>query len=150
MNTTPFHRFSGLVLGLDYGRKWIGVAIGETVTGSCRPLRSIQAHNPDAVWGELASLIEEWNPRRIILGLPYHLDGSEGELSTEIRSFGARLQRQSGCTVEFWNEALTTESARHQLSGKNLRRGQASSRGLLNASAAREILSGWISQHAAS
>lgn len=149
MNTSSSHHSSGLILGLDYGRKWIGVAIGETITGSCRALLSIRVKSQEGALLELSKLIEEWNPERIVLGLPYHLDGSEGNLSAEIRAFGAQLEDRHGRAVEFWNEALSTEGVRHEFLPKRSQHNQRSGREYLNAAAAREILSGWINHHVA-
>ena len=136
------------VLGFDYGQRYIGIAVGQTLTGSCRALKSIIVPAGGKLpWNDIEALCREWQPARVIVGLPCHLDGSEGELAKSARSFAEELGRRTQCPVTLWNEALSTEAAREALAEErrrsNTRRG---GRSRLNAEAARTILEGWLEQ----
>lgn len=136
------------VLGFDYGQRYIGIAVGQTLTGSCRALKSvIISAGGELPWNEIEALCREWEPARVIVGLPCHLDGSEGALAKSARRFADELGRRTQCPVTLWNEALSTEAAREALAEErrrsNARRG---GRSRLNAEAARTILEGWLEQ----
>lgn len=81
------------ILAFDFGLRRIGVAVGQTVTGSASPLRVVQngAKGPD--FDAISRLIEEWRPSRLVVGLPLHADGSPGELQSHVDSFVRELWR---------------------------------------------------------
>lgn len=139
---------AGTVLGFDYGQRYIGVAVGQTLTGSSRALKSvIVSSGGDFPWDVIEALCREWQPVRMIVGLPCHLDGSEGMLAKAARRFAEELGRRTQRPVTLWNEALSTEAAREALAEER-RRGNARRHGRtgLNAEAARTILEGWLAQ----
>lgn len=135
------------VLGFDYGRRYIGIAVGQTLTGTSRAIRSLTVGADGPPWHEIEALCEEWHPARLVVGLPCHLDGSEGALAKASRRFAEELRRRTRCPVSLWNEALSTEAARETLAEAR-RRGQSRRIGKtrLNAEAARTILAGWLDQ----
>jgi putative holliday junction resolvase len=137
---------AGTVLGFDYGQRYIGVAVGQTLTGSSRALKSvIIPSGADFPWDEIEALCREWQPTRMIVGLPCHLDGSEGTLAKAARRFAEELGHRTQRPVTLWNEALSTEAAREALAEER-RRSRIRRRGRkgLNAEAARTILEGWL------
>ncbi len=81
------------ILAFDFGLRRIGVAVGQTVTGSASPLGVVVngAGGPD--FDAIAALIDEWSPARLIVGLPLHADGSPGELEPQVDAFVAALGR---------------------------------------------------------
>lgn len=136
------------VLGFDYGQRFIGIAVGQTLTGSCRALKSIIVPaRGDLPWRDIEALCKEWQPDHLIVGLPCHLDGTEGTLAKSARLFAGELRRRTQCPVTLWNEALSTEAAREALAEER-RRGKTrrGGRSRLNAEAARTILEGWLEQ----
>ncbi len=136
------------VLGFDYGQRYIGVAVGQTLTGSSRALKSVTVPSGgDFPWDEIVALYAEWQPARMIVGLPCHLDGSEGALAKAARRFADELARRTQCPVTLWNEALSTEAAREALAEERRRSSaRRGGRSRLNAEAARTILEGWLVQ----
>ena len=64
---------------------------------------------------ELLDLLEELAPARLVVGIPRHMDGSEGEMAEEARAFAGDLQRRTGVAVEEWDERLSSEAARKAL-----------------------------------
>ncbi|MFZ9873203.1 MAG: Holliday junction resolvase RuvX, partial [Steroidobacteraceae bacterium] len=84
-----------LVLGLDFGLRRIGLAIGDSLTRTARPLAafSVTGHNgPDtADWQRLGTLIKQHAPNRLVVGCPYNVDGSEHALTGKARRFAQEL-----------------------------------------------------------
>ncbi len=105
-------RLQGRVLGFDFGRKRIGVAVGETVTGSARPLAILPARQGAPDWARVTELLEQWRPVALVVGLPVHLDGKEHELTRAARRFGNRLHGRYHLPVFFQDERLTSDEAR--------------------------------------
>ena len=89
MQDTPDngHGAPETILAFDYGLRRIGVAVGQSVTGSASPL-GIVANGPDGVDdAELSALIAEWRPTRLVVGLPMHADGSPSEMQQHVAAF---------------------------------------------------------------
>ncbi len=99
------------VLGFDYGLRWIGVATGQTATGTATPLTRIGARDGVPDWDAVGRLIEEWQPDVVVVGLPLNMDGSESELCARARRFGRRLAGRFAQIVEFQDERLSTREA---------------------------------------
>jgi len=103
------------IIGFDFGKKYIGVAVGQEITGSASPLGSIKANEGIPHWNSLASYLTEWQPDLIVVGLPLNMDGSEQQLTKDARKFGNRIAGRFGLKVEFQDERLTTADAKEQL-----------------------------------
>lgn len=103
------------VIGFDFGKKYIGVAVGQEMTGSASPLGSIKANDGIPNWDSLAKYLKEWQPDLIVVGLPLNMDGSEQQLTLDAKKFGSRIAGRFGLKVEFQDERLTTADAKEQL-----------------------------------
>lgn len=135
------------ILGFDYGRRRIGVAVGETLTGAARALTTVTvARSGEIPWREIETIVADWQSSRLVVGLPRHLDGREAPLAAAARAFAAELGRRTNVPVSLWNEALSTEAARETLARKRRTGHRRGGRDLLNAEAAREILAGWLGE----
>ena len=106
---------SGTLLSFDFGTKSIGVAVGQRITGTARPLPAIKAQDGTPDWNLIERLLKEWQPDEIIVGLPLNMDGTEQEITVRARKFGNRLHGRFGKPVEFKDERLTTTDARARL-----------------------------------
>lgn len=106
---------SKTVLGFDFGTKSIGIAIGQDITASARPLISIKAEDGIPRWEQIGELILEWKPDFIVVGLPLNMDGTEQELTKRARKFGNRIRGRFEIHVEFQDERLTTADAKARL-----------------------------------
>ncbi|MCP3690393.1 MAG: Holliday junction resolvase RuvX, partial [Gammaproteobacteria bacterium] len=69
------------VLGFDFGTHWIGVAIGQTLTAQARPLNAIKAKHTKPDWHIIESLLQDWQPQKLIVGLPTQLNGENDEMT---------------------------------------------------------------------
>lgn len=103
------------VIGFDFGTQSIGVAIGNPITGSATPLSALKARDGVPNWDILEQVIKEWQPQRLIVGLPLNMDGSEQPITQRARKFGNRLHGRFGLPVDFQDERLTTVDARADL-----------------------------------
>jgi putative Holliday junction resolvase len=103
------------IVGFDFGKKYIGVAVGQEITGTASPLGSIKATNGIPHWDSLSSYLTEWQPDLIVVGLPLNMDGSEQQLTLDAKKFGNRISGRYGLKVEFQDERLTTADAKERL-----------------------------------
>lgn len=103
------------LLGFDFGKKYIGIAVGQEITGSATPLGSVKANNGIPNWDNIEKYLKEWQPDLIVVGLPLNMDGSEQQLTLDARKFGNRIKGRFGMQVEFQDERLTTADAKEQL-----------------------------------
>lgn len=134
-----------VILAFDYGSRRIGLAVGQATTGTASPAGVIaMGRGPD--WQAIERSIREWTPGRLLVGVPYNMDGSETVLTGACRKFGAELERRSGLPVEFVDERLTSAAATADL--REARRAGARPRRVrredIDANAARLILETWL------
>ena len=99
------------VLGFDYGRRKIGIAVGQTSTGFAEGIAMIPANSPAGPWLKIQKLIDDWQPDALVVGLPLAVDGSEPEFARCAREFGRQLYRRFELPVDFVDETLTTDYA---------------------------------------
>ncbi len=136
-------------MAFDYGTRRIGVAIGQTTTASASPAGIIDVRNtPD--WQALERCVRQWSPSRLLVGLPYNMDGTDTLLTATCRAFAVELERRFGLPVELVDERLTSAAATSDL--RDARRSGARSRRVrpedIDAHAARLILETWLRAHA--
>jgi putative Holliday junction resolvase len=99
------------VLAFDYGRRKIGIAVGQTSTGFAEGIGTIPADSPAGPWLKIGKLIEGWRPDSLLVGLPFAADGSEPKFAGCAREFGRQLQCRFELPVDFVDETLTTDFA---------------------------------------
>lgn len=134
-------------LGFDFGVKYIGVAIGQTLTGSARALKIFRARDGQPDWQALIAYIEQWQADVLIVGLPLNMDGTESEFCRRARKFARRLREHSRKPVQMFDERLSTRTAK--LETRAFGPTNTPGKGLqvsVDAQAARLILESWLSQ----
>lgn len=124
----------------DYGEKRIGVAIGQSLTGTATPLETIPVRNGRPDWRRIAMLIERWRPAALIVGHPLNMDGSRQPVTDAADRFARQLTGRFGLPVHRADERLSTFEARDR-SGRSTE---------LDAVAAQVILESWLADHAGS
>lgn len=103
------------LLGFDFGKKYIGVAIGQEITGTASPIGSVNAKDGIPQWDDIDKLMKEWQPDILVVGLPLNMDGTEQQLTLDAKKFGRRLSGRFGTEVQYQDERLTTASAKEEL-----------------------------------
>lgn len=131
------------VLAIDYGERRIGLALAEPgralVAGLPTLDRKTLRQSPVEA---IARVVEERGVDRIVLGIPYSMDGSEGPAASLAREFQARLTARLPVPVEEWDERLTTEAARTRL--RTLGYSERDMRSRLDQLSAVLMLEGWL------
>lgn len=103
------------VLAFDFGTSSIGVAIGQTITGTASPLAALPAKQGIPDWQTVESLLGEWQPNAIVVGLPLNMDGSEQDITVRSRKFANRMRNLSRKPVYQFDERLSTVEAKARL-----------------------------------
>ena len=107
-----------LLLGLDYGVKKMGMALGNTLTDTARPFDILPMNNGQpADWDNLLGIIVSWQIDMIIVGLPLNMDGTDSMLSKRAHKFARRLahrllEQKLAVAVLLFDERLTSREAR--------------------------------------
>jgi len=137
-----------LVLAFDFGRRRIGAACGDTLSRSASPLGGIANTASGPRWDTVDSLIRDWQPGLIVVGLPYNVDGSEGAMSRAARSFANEIGRRYALPVRLMDERYSSLEAETRLKSEReagLRKRRAA-KGAVDAAAACVILERWFTE----
>ena len=113
------------IMGLDFGSKTVGVAVSDSLLITAQGLEIIRRKEENKQRRTLArieELIDEYEVGEIVLGLPKHMNASEGERVELTREFGERLERRTGLPVSLWDERLTTAAADKAMMEAGIRR----------------------------
>ena len=129
----------GAVLGFDYGTRKIGVAVGQTVTGTATPLATLPTRDELPDWTAIGRLVADWQPEALVVGLPLEMDDAEAPVAARARRFARQLAGRYRLPVHLADERLTTREARRQLGRDGVRDAAA-----VDAVAARLILETWL------
>ncbi len=97
-------------LAFDYGIRRVGVATGNTLLGCAQPLTTVQAQG-DARFVAIAKLIAEWRPDALVIGVPFHPDGTAHDNTRRARAFGRQLQGRFRLPVHEVDERYSTTEA---------------------------------------
>ena len=99
------------VLAFDYGTQWIGLAHGQSVTGTAQALSAIKARDGVPDWEQLEKIIRQWQPAMFVVGVPYHLDGSRTPLCDRVEKFARRLNGRFNLPCYGIDEKLSSVAA---------------------------------------
>jgi putative Holliday junction resolvase len=110
------------ILGLDFGTRRIGAAVSDPGRTIAFPLELHERRGPDGDARHYRELVQENDVDRIVVGLPLHTSGREGELARSARTFGDWLARLTDRPVFYFDERYTTVEAEHRLLDAGLTR----------------------------
>ena len=97
-------------LAFDFGTRRVGVASGNTLLGLAQPLRTIAAEG-EARFAAIGTLLREWQPDALVVGVPLHPDGAPHEQTRRARRFANQLRGRFGLAVHEVDERYTTTEA---------------------------------------
>src|SRR5262245_31626306 len=134
------------VLSFDYGLRRIGVAVGNTLTGTAEALATIAAQDGEPDWAAIDRCVADWRPAAIIAGVPYNMSARNDRLTQAALRFADGLGQRYGIEVPRVDERLTSREAEDELrerrrSGAKSKRVQ---RGDVDREAARLLLLQWL------
>lgn len=104
-----------IVLGFDFGTKRIGIAVGQPITSSARPLATIKSSNGVPDWEALKKLVKTWQPDAFVVGIPLNMDGTEQPITQAARQFIVLLKEQFNIPIYEMDERLSTVDARDKV-----------------------------------
>lgn len=131
----------GSALGFDFGTHKIGIAAGQSVTGTATPVTTLSYIKQKPDWDGIERIIKEWQPDILIVGLPYQMDDAEAELAVRAKRFARRLEGRYKLPVEMIDERLTSREAMNRLGKKSARDVT-----LVDSMAAKLILETWLNK----
>ncbi|MFC1564512.1 Holliday junction resolvase RuvX [candidate division KSB1 bacterium] len=99
------------ILAVDYGRKRMGVAVSDALGITAQSLPTLIIKNRKDALFQLRNLINEYNPERIVLGLPLDLHGRIGEMAKEVREFGEYIASEFAMKIDYLDERFTSKQA---------------------------------------
>ncbi|WJV53399.1 Holliday junction resolvase RuvX [Pectobacteriaceae bacterium CE90] len=132
------------IMAFDFGTRSIGVAIGQDITRTARPLTAFKAQDGTPDWQQVKKLLQEWQPDLLVVGLPLNMDGTEQPLTARARKFAQRLHGRFGVQIALQDERLSTVEARSSLFEQGGFR--ALDKGSVDAASAVIILESWFGQ----
>ena len=100
------------LLCFDFGSKRIGVAVGQTVTGTASPLLTIGSHNNKPDWNKIDEVLSDWRPDAIVVGIPLTMHGTAQTMSEAAERFARQLEGRFHMPVYRMDERLSTFEAR--------------------------------------
>jgi|SRR5262245_23501026 len=134
------------VLSFDYGLRRIGVAVGNTLTGTAETLAIVAAQDGEPDWQAIDRCVADWRPSAIVAGVPYNESINNDRLATLALRFADELGQRYGIEVHRVDERLTSREAEDSL--RELRRSGAKPkrvrRGDVDREAARLLLLQWL------
>jgi len=130
------------ILGLDVGDRRIGVAISDPGEVLASPLTTITNENRQNAIDAIIRLVDQHDVKRIVIGLPYSLDGSLGGQANKVMDFVDRLSKGTRTSIETWDERLSTVAVERLL--KEVDNKKANKRERRDAAAAAYILQGYL------
>jgi putative Holliday junction resolvase len=128
------------ILGVDFGRARIGIAISDELRLLAHPLETISSKQ-NAV-ARVKEIVRERKIDNVVVGIPKHMSGEIGQAAREALQFVEKLRAALPCEVISWDERLTTVAANRALreAGKQTRH----TRAYVDQVAAQMILQGYL------
>ncbi len=104
------------LLGIDYGKKRIGLAVGNIITLTSTPIETYtRTKKIEEDVQHLKNLIEEYEITKIVIGLPLNMDGTKSKTTRQVQSFAAIIRKSVEIPLEFYDERLTSFEADEKL-----------------------------------
>jgi putative Holliday junction resolvase len=132
------------LLGLDYGRKRIGVAAADALWIAAHPVDAI-IHDARAL-DAIAALCADREIERIVIGLPLHMSGGDSSMAAEVRTFAAKVAERTSLPITLVDERLSSVTAEDLLKGRTPAR-RRKEKGRVDAVAAAQILADYMAAH---
>ena len=136
----------GTLLAFDFGTKRIGVAVGNSISGTAQPLTTLHGEQNGQRFAAIKALVREWQPAALVVGLPSNDDGTPHELTRLCRRFSQRLKGRFDLPIILVDERYTSAAASSQLAGMGIH--GIKQKPLLDQVAAQQILQAYFDEPA--
>ena len=134
----------GTLLAFDFGTRRIGVAIGNSLSGTARPLTTLHGEKNEQRFAAIEDIMREWQPAALVVGLPCNDDGSPHEMTRLCRRFANRLKGRFNLPVILVDERYTSAAASSELSAAGVH--GIRQKPLLDQYAAQQILQAYLDE----
>lgn len=135
---------SGTFLGFDFGKRRIGVAVGQGTTRTASALTTV-SNGAEPDWQAISKLVLDWRPAGLVVGLPVDEEGQDTKMSGLATDFGRALESRYKIPVFYMDERLTSSEAGGQfVEARAQGRARRKDIGRLDAVAAKIILENWL------
>ncbi len=108
-------------MGIDYGTKRIGVAISDMGCTMAHPLEVVEVKADGSCMSRIREIANTYEITHVIVGLPYNMDGSIGNIARQVIQWSKELEVFLGLPVELWDERLTSFEAETVMMGFNVK-----------------------------
>lgn len=98
------------VLGFDFGTRKIGVAFGQSMTGTAQPITVLINNSQQPLWRQIEPLIIKWQPTHLLVGLPTNMDDSASDLTQLTQQFMQHLRNHCDLPIVTIDERLSTRA----------------------------------------
>ena len=133
------------MLGIDYGKRRIGVAVSDPTGSFATPLPTLtRRRGKRPPFRALQTFVREYDATALVIGLPLAADGTETEWCAEVRRFGDHLGGRLELEVYYMDERMTSARAERVVRSLGLSRRQREQKGRVDAAAAALILQRWL------
>jgi len=136
---------AGRLLALDLGAKRVGLAVSDELHITATPVPFIERRSWKELLRRVASVIEAYDARGLVIGLPLNLDGSEGEAAREAKRIAQNFQRSLNVPVYLQDERLTSFAADLAMRSDGVNTQESQSR--IDSESAAIILRDFLAQH---
>ena len=103
---------AGVYLGFDYGERNIGVAVGQTFSGTASPLFTVREATRDGRWRAIQGLVEQWKPAGLVVGVAWQQDGEANPVTSAMLRFCRQLEGRFHLPVHTMDETLSTAESK--------------------------------------
>jgi putative Holliday junction resolvase len=110
------------VLGVDYGRARIGLALSDPTGLFAQGLSVLQRESDSQAVADIVEVIQQYGVEEVVVGLPKNMNGTVGERAEQCAAFAEQLERAAGIPVRLFDERLTTVAAERLLIAADMRR----------------------------
>lgn len=104
-----------VIIGFDFGTKNTGTAVGQMITRTATPLKTLHAIEGKPDWLQIQKIIRQWHPDALVVGIPLNMDSTEQPITQLAREFMQELKIQTGLPVHGVDERLTTREAKNRI-----------------------------------
>jgi len=141
------YSLEGRLLAFDFGYRYIGVAVGQTITCTASALGIIEALGEEPNWEVIASYVRQWNPVALVVGFPLDMKDNLTPITLAARNFALELKKRFQKPVFLMDERLTSNAAKERLKEAGVYKKNPRQR--LDAVSAQIILESWLHEYGA-
>jgi len=132
-------------MGIDHGSKRIGVAMSDPLRIIAQGLCAVE--NSPGAMDKLDQIVREYQPEKIVVGMPFNLKGEKGVKAIEVEEFISVLRHKSNLEVIPWDERFTSKVAHQTLRDMNVKKKSRRIKENIDAMAAALILQSYLDSH---